>query len=179
MKKYGVRGPLLNAGICHLCRGDVFAIMEVARRKYIDPGVAIIEPLLNPTLLSHQSLTLAPFFFSSFFVNSSSSDDFAAFLETELEATSAESSLDEEAEDDNYKMRKQGMKNLRMRKPEMKKPRMRRLQMIMASIAREFYSRLFFMSRWHGCGYFHCKDTIGQHFLSCQIAVIAIIPFML
>ncbi|XP_044482843.1 uncharacterized protein LOC123209124 isoform X2 [Mangifera indica] len=164
MKKYGVRGPLLNAGICHLCRGDVFAIMEVARRKYIDPGVAIIEPLLNPTLLSHQSLTLAPFFFSSFF---------------ELEATSAESSLDEEAEDDNYKMRKQGMKNLRMRKPEMKKPRMRRLQMIMASIAREFYSRLFFMSRWHGCGYFHCKDTIGQHFLSCQIAVIAIIPFML
>lgn len=67
MKKYGVRGPLLNAGICHLCRGDVFAIMEVARHKYIDPGVAIIEPLLNPTLLSHQSLTLAPFFFSSFF----------------------------------------------------------------------------------------------------------------
>ncbi|XP_044482629.1 uncharacterized protein LOC123208997 [Mangifera indica] len=164
MKKYGVRGPLLNAGICHFCRGDVFAIMEVARHKYIDPGVAIIEPLLNPTLLSHQSLTLAPFFLSSFF---------------ELEATSAESSLDEEAEDDNYKMRKQGMKNLRMRKPEMKKPRMRRLQMIMASIAREFYSRLFFMSRWHGGGYFHCKDTIGQHFLSCQIAVIAIIPFML
>ncbi|XP_044466534.1 uncharacterized protein LOC123196509 isoform X2 [Mangifera indica] len=138
MKKYGVRGPLLNAGICHLCRGDVFAIMEVARHKYIDPGVAIIEPLLNPTLLSHQSLTLAPFFFSSFFVNSSSSDDFAAFLEAELEATSAESSLDEDAEDDNYKMRKQGMKNLRMRKPEMKKPRMRRLQMIMASIARVY-----------------------------------------
>ncbi|XP_044472578.1 RNA polymerase II C-terminal domain phosphatase-like 4 isoform X2 [Mangifera indica] len=36
-------------------------------------------------------------------VNSSSSDDFAAFLDAELEANSAESSLNEEAEDDNYK----------------------------------------------------------------------------
>lgn len=85
-------------------------------------------------------------------VNSSSSDDFAAFLETELEATSAESSLDEEAEDDNYKMRKQGMKNLRMRKPEMKKPRMRRLQMIMASIARGIYIYMYiFVLFFLGC----------------------------
>ncbi|CAI0449322.1 unnamed protein product [Linum tenue] len=40
--KYGVKGHLLNAGICHLCKGDVVAITN-ALEKYQDLASAIDE----------------------------------------------------------------------------------------------------------------------------------------
>lgn len=41
--KYGVRGHLLNAGICQLCKGDVVAINN-ALERYQVPGLRV-EPL--------------------------------------------------------------------------------------------------------------------------------------
>ena len=47
--KYGVKGHLLNAGICHLCKGDVVAITNALERYQ----VLSLAPQLHLDYLSH------------------------------------------------------------------------------------------------------------------------------